>query len=392
MSSTVDTCFRGYPRVREQPKHANLRKVTCDMSTNCHKTNTDPFRTPTVVVDKNYQSINNKLVGGQNPKTLIPPVIPRPAYSMEWRNSDMLVPNRLNDKTNESLGKSGRMVSQTIVKPPENKMDQARYEAMGGIPLNTTRMPDQRLGDKHIPDTITVEEFRLPEYVSQAWRDDVNTINGYNPTQFENSSFPANSPMGLQYQNSDMTDFNRNLFTQNVQPGVFYREDVVEPVNSNIGISFQQQFLPRTYEKIQNGELIVVDHDPNFAPVPNKVEKVVEQTPDNVYDPRFNGYSTTERHYIDNTTGQPRFAYDDVNAIRMPNYITRSKIDTHNFADVYGPVPGVGKSLNEIRPMAQDAFYKDSEQFRNDITVAAMRKINAAMWQRRQAPLSVSKR
>jgi hypothetical protein len=76
----------------------------------------------------------------------------------------------------------------------------------------------------------------------------------------------------------------------------------------------------------------------------------------------------------------------------MPNYITRSKIDTHNFADVYGPSSGAGRSLNEIRPMAQDAFFKDSEQFRNDITVSAMRKINAAMWQRRQAPLSVSKR
>ena len=391
MSSKVDSCFRSYPRTNEPLKYANLRKATCDMTTNCHKTNTDPFRTKTVVVDKNYESINNKLIGGQNPKTLIPPVIPRPAYSMEWRNADMVVPNIINDKKTESLGKAGKLLPPTNT--PMKNMGDIRYTDAPINPLNSARMPSDRLGDKNIPDTITVEHFGLPEYSSKTWQDEINTPYGYNPSQFVNSSFPANSPMGVQYQSADMTEHNRNLFTQTIQPGVYYREDVVEPVNSNIGISFQQQFLPRTYDNdIENGQYIVVDHDPNFAPPPTKVEKVVVPTTDNVYDPRFNGYSTSTRQYLDKVTGQPRFAYDDINAVRMPNYITRSKIDTHNFADVYGPSSGAGRSLNDIRPMAQDAFFKDSEQFRNDITVSAMRKINAAMWQRRQAPLSVSKR
>jgi hypothetical protein len=175
---------------------------------------------------------------------------------------------------------------------------------------------------------------------------------------------------------------------------LYYREDVVEPVNANIGISFQQPFLPRSISHIENGDVIVVDHDPSFAPEKQPVEpEQPRPKADNVYDPRFNGYSSNDRFYIDKMVGQPRFAYDDVNAIRMPNYITRSKIDTFSFADTYGPANAdEGKSLNDIRPLVQDAFFKDTEQFRNDITVSAMRKMNAAMWQRRQAPFSVSKK
>lgn len=374
-----------------QLKHANLRKSdsACG-STNCFKITSDPFRTKTVVVDKNYISINNKLVGGQNPKTLIPPVIPTPMYSMDWRQSNMIVPNRLNDKTNESLYKSGYLVEEDL--PADRPLPIYNPGELVDS-LNFTAMRRDRLGNSHIPDTTTVEHFTLPEYGTISWKDDINTANGYNPTQFENSAFPANLPRGTREQSADMTDYHKQLFTQTVQPGLYYREDVVEPVNSNIGISFQQQFLPRTYNHIENGELIAVDHDPNFVnEAPAQPKPRPQPSIDNIYDPRFNGYGSAKRCYMDNVTGQPRFAYDDINAVKMPNYITRSKIDTQGFSEVYGPVAGVGKSLNEIRPLAQDAFYRDSEQFRNDISVAAMRKMNAAMWQRRQAPLSVSRR
>ena len=42
----------------------------------------------------------------------------------------------------------------------------------------------------------------------------------------------------------------------------------------------------------------------------------------NIYDPRF-GYGTGYRSYIDETTGQPRFYYDDIDAITKPNYIVK---------------------------------------------------------------------
>ena len=250
-------------------------------------------------------------------------------------------------------------------------------------------MTPERLGDSHKPENFeNVEKFSLPDYGNENWQNKVNYINGYNPIQYENSRFPANLPRGRALQSDDMSDYDDQIFTQTVQPGLYYKENVIEPVNSNIGISFQQEFLPRTIYKSENGDEIVTDNDPNFTPLPvYKAEESAEPTIYNVYDPRFNGYGSASRCYIDNVTGQPRYPYDDINAVRMPNYITRSKIDTQKFADGYGPMKDMGKSLNEIKDRANQAFYRDTEQHRNDISVDIMRKMNAAMWQRRQAPL-----
>jgi hypothetical protein len=72
----------------------------------------------------------------------------------------------------------------------------------------------------------------------------------------------------------------------------------------------------------------------------------------------------------------------------MPNYIVRSKLDTHNFSDTYGPMQNAGLSLNEVRKKAQDAFLEDSLHHRNDITTRLMRKRNAEMWQEKMYPKS----
>jgi hypothetical protein len=235
-----------------------------------------------------------------------------------------------------------------------------------------------------------IEEYMNPEhdYSEKTWDNSILVGRGYDPQQFEASHFPANMPKGNCMRNPELTEYNKRLFTQNVQPGVQYRSDVVEAVNSNIGISFQQQFNPRTYEE-KGGNLEVVDHDPNFAPSHAEIiEPLEEPRADNVYDPRFYGYGTSYRNYVDSVTGQPRFPYDDINAARMPNYIVRSKIDTHQFSDVYGPIQNSGMGLNEIRQRAQDAFYEDTTHFRNDITTRLMRKRNAEMWQEKMYPKS----
>ena len=127
----------------------------------------------------------------------------------------------------------------------------------------------------------------------------------------------------------------------------------------------------------------------HFSPAtPNDYILFVDKNANNVYDPRMYGYGTSYRNYVDKTTGQPRFPYDDINAIRQPNYIVRSKIDTHNFSDTYGPMQNSGIALNDIRQHAQDAFLDDSLSFRNDMMSRLMRKRNAELWQTRQAPLS----
>jgi hypothetical protein len=385
------SCGKRNDSLIDKKVHYKTLEKPC-ISYSCYKRNSNPFNTKEVIVDNNYTSINNKLVGGPNPKTLIPPVITTPCYSLAWKDSDLVVPSHINDHTTEYLYLSGYL-SKDDKETPDPTLDSDLYEYKNSFrsapeavkdPLNSTSMTPERL--LNVRENF---EQAIPTYEDDSWRSKINVSHGYNSNQFENSRFPNNLPRGRAEQSSDLGEYNENLFTQTVQPGVYYRNDVIESANSNIGISFQQDFLPRKASHMPNGDVLVEDMDPNITEQTIPTYDAAEQSPtmDNVYDPRFNGYGSASRCYIHNVTGQPRFPYDDINAVRMPNYVVRSKIDTQDFADRYDTMQDTGKSLNEIRPLANSAFIKDSETHRNGIMVDAMRKINAVMWQRRAAPL-----
>ena len=224
----------------------------------------------------------------------------------------------------------------------------------------------------------------------------VNGGCGYNPEQLFTSDLPANLPAGNAEKSPRMKEYNKNIFTQTIQPGVYTRSQVNEPINSNIGISFTQQFEPLTSSVNPiTGEIIYTEHDPRiidpsmFTQQPPLVE--TNATESNIYDPRFSGYGTSYRSYNDEKIGQTRFYYDDVNAIRMPNYIVRSNIDREPFADRYGPIPEGdefgNKDNNIIRGLANNAFLDSSLEFRNDLQERLMRKSNAIAWQQRQMPI-----
>jgi hypothetical protein len=108
----------------------------------------------------------------------------------------------------------------------------------------------------------------------------------------------------------------------------------------------------------------------------------------NVFDPRFTGYGSDNRNYLEPTLNQTRYYYDDVNAIRMPNYIVRSKLDScvTGFGDQYGPMRIDQRTLNENRPLAEQAYLDNHLAFRNDLMESLMRKKNSELWQIRKAP------
>jgi hypothetical protein len=249
----------------------------------------------------------------------------------------------------------------------------------------------------YVPTVPVVEGYRL-----ETGRNDVlsvqdnnpgwvNTACGYNPDQVMNG-LPSNLPVGNCDQSPEMRRYNENLFTQIVTPGVYSRNQVNEPINSNIGISFTQQFEPVTCKRDDKGLQFTL-HDPRIIePAFETPSESVKAKYDNVYDPRFYGYGTSYRSYLEPVTGQTRFMYDDVNAIRMPNYVTRSKIDHLPYADHYGAMePGneMGNELTaNIRYLAQDSWLRDSLQFREDLEQRLMRKVNAEGWQKRMYPNS----
>jgi hypothetical protein len=238
------------------------------------------------------------------------------------------------------------------------------------------------------------ENYEAPSY--RVMPDGPGMINmecGYNPEQVRNN-LPSNLPVGNCPQNEKFKQYNKNLFTQIVTPGVYTMNQVNEPINSNIGISFNQQFEPTTQYRDESG-LHYLQHDPRIIEPAemneqsNEVEEYARY--DNVYDPRFYGYGTSYRSYSEPMVGQTRFMYDDINAIKMPNYVVRSKIDHLPYADQYGPMKEgeeMGNVHNpNIRQLVQDEWMRNSLQFRDDLSERRMRKINSEAWQRKQAPL-----
>ncbi len=393
------------------------------------------------VDNKNIIGLNQRLTVGpdgqtQNPNTYIKPVVIPPTHDLSyWRDNDMIVYAQINSAgAQEDMYLSGyaestccgylepgsRLVPQTsrenfpqrtgtfpggrkIVSPvlvedriPIKSMPVEGYRENypqrtgtfpGGRKIVSPVLVEDRIPIKSIPVEGYQENYQLmPEQPGM-----MNTACGYNPDQLQ-VNLPSNLAVGNCQKSPAMAEYNRNLFTQTVTPGVYTLNQINEPINSNIGISFQQQFEPTTCDIDDNGNVHYLEHDPRVIEPDTSPSEAVMDTPryDNVYDPRFYGYGTSYRSYNEPMVGQTRFMYDDVNAIRMPNYVTRSKIDHLPYADTYGPVVEGSEMGNvhnpNIRSLVQDSWMRDSLQFRNDLTERRMRKNNAVNWQRRMAP------
>jgi len=248
------------------------------------------------------------------------------------------------------------------------------------------------------------------------WRDTpMSTINKLNTRKYQYPTLSGYTIKQLvdtlpneQRENLDQEWPIPNRLIQDIQPGVYTIPDDYQPINSNIGISETPQFgntrqyldngntifgEKQTYEDIhENYEPIVPDTKKPCSPYPiikRPVENNIE-TPNiyNVYDPRFSGYGSDDRSYLDPILGQQRYFYDDVSSVRMPNYIIRSKIDScvTPFGDDYGQMREQKLSLNDTRPLAEKYYLENNMYFRNDMMESLMRKRNREMWQEREFP------
>jgi hypothetical protein len=220
-----------------------------------------------------------------------------------------------------------------------------------------------------------------------------NMACGFNPENVE-VNLPTNAVTGMCQRDDAYSDYNKNLYTQTIQPNVYMQNQVNDPINANIGISFQQQFQPTTCQSNNDGVFYTL-HDPSII---EPAEYQMDDCPQmdssgqrvnrsNVYDPRFYGYGTSYRSYTDPMLGQTKYNYDDINLIKQPNYITRSKIDSFQFADSYGPAkPQL--PLGAVKALSQDKWLRDSLSFRTGLQEQWMRKMNTILGQRRQMPNS----
>ena len=268
---------------------------------------------PIVPNDPNYISLNQKLAGPANPKTLIPPIIAPPSHDLNiWKENGLVKHSAINDQTNFDLYRSGYTV---------NTLTPSRCTTGNYLPVHEESYKDR-------------------------------------------------------------------LLTQTIQPGVYQKSYVGEPINNNIGITYTQPFVPTVVDETPTSIKFTQYNPDDIRRIPSYIaSEIPSQTQNNVYDPRFTGYGTSYRGYTDDFTGQAKFFYKDVDSVIRPNYIVRSNVDAFPWADHYGP-DKQNCAADEVRTLANNAFHDSALKFRTELQERLMRKRNAEMWQRRAFPKS----
>lgn len=341
----------------------------------------------------NYVSQNQKLSGTPNPKTLISPIIaPRSHDFNTQRATNNTQHSHINSKYQFDNYRSGYKTS------PCNYQKTEEYINTPNIEKYTSK-PDIREYISRKPDTdISQTKCGFNPY-SQCGKPyphikgeslcetEGHVINNYE-CNMKNNNMPVNQPSGACQQDPVFNKYNKNLNTQSIQPGVYNHNEVIEPINSNIGISFQQQFNPTTTEHTDSGETFYTEHASSIIEPTLPIDSTDVAY---VYDPRHTGYGDSTRAYTDTMLGQTRFFYDDVEAMKLPNYIVRSKIDHIPQADKYGPMIDTNRNGNintpDIREIAQNQYLDNQLAFRNDLTQRLMKKSNAKRVQQKLMPI-----
>jgi hypothetical protein len=402
--------------------------------------------------DQTYTSNNQKLVGGANPKTKIRPIVAPPSYEWScWRENDFVLPPQINTRSVQDYYSSGYYVDEPPVAMNKDMREMSSQPYRGFSSSSSSTGSSRKSGKQDIHSKVSAivenyeDEVRPVDRSNFYFRSDQKGSGqsnsckkdecsyrefGVTPLDRENGDFlemkrrkqplkttgdlddslgydpsnldydwPSNYPAANCRRSKEMKNANGQLFTSTVVPGVYYKNQIIEPISSNIGISFDQQIPARKVTKDQYGNVIYEARDPRLYEPEEDQEPPRSSVPSvyDVYDPRYDGYGTQERSYVDKLTGQPRFYYDDVNAIRRPNYVMRSNIDFlgDDVADSYGPIVDSQTEcgLNERVRLAADQSYTDNAlDFRTEMMTRLMRKRNAELWQNRLAPKTTMKK
>ena len=371
----------------------------------------NPTMTPeSKIMQPDYISPNQKLVGKPMPRTEVAPIIVPPTNCLDfWKPNDFVTQSGINSESTVDLGRSGYLITDQSClsdrKCGENT-PYVKHELGNTCHLGVTIEPF----DNEVPklfqgggkndfqelsshsnygkysDHVVPGEIMMSKLQQNNLDGNIMTEMGYYPKRPNANNLPSNLAVGNAQLDPAFNNYNKNVFTNIIQPGVYTRNETIQPISENIGISYTQQFQPITEDINQNGTTFIYEDPVTYNP------KIVEQKEginnSNVYDPRFTGAGTTYRTYIDKMTGQPRFYYDDIDCHRKPNYVTRNNIDFTDYGTTYGPQNhGEFMDQRNVRAKAQDTYLNNQLTFRTEMQERLMRKRNAEAWQQKVAPI-----
>jgi len=371
-------------------------------------------------------SLNGRLVGPPNPRTLVQPIIPTPIYIKQ--DNDFIVPSAINDNKRQEFYQNGYVVTNSAPVDYEN-IYREYTGGGGGIPHKTLKygkneFEGYRSHQNPVPQP-SFQQSALPpvreDYISNdgGYNYNYNNYsidqNYYNQNGYDNTPYPSidkacgvnpdnlNYNLPINYQSSEcqrrenMKEYNKNLFSIPLQPGIYNYSQVNKPSasQSNMGISFTQPHLPTSFD--QDGDNYqFTEHDPSqvrqVAPPPYHSENYGQPLRNEIYDPRLTGYGTSYRSYIEPVTGQPRFYYDDIDQYTQSNYITRNNLDIYGFAPRVGVAGEPILEGDNLRAAANANYTNCQLQQRTELQQRLMRKNSGREWQRRISPISTTSR
>lgn len=326
-------------------------------------------------------------------RTKIPPVIVPPPNDPEWFVNNLYVRSCVNGDSPMDPNLSGYNLQNAQPGAPRSSLVEYPIPVnhqLGRNPIVNYQSPGviiEPFSSGHASPSISykLQHSAGPETNMYAQSNDLmrerlnfgKTLDApiYNPSQLQNY-LPSNANAGPLPRSGILNDFNKNLITQSLQPGIYSRNAIIEPTSSNIGISFTQQLQPRTDSITHQGGVMYNRHDGRvFKSEPSRQTSGCA-APDDVYDPRQSGYGTAYRAYVDPFSGSAKMYYDDVDDVRRPKFIARSNVDmltpeqSTNFFNV------------------DNSFRSMTENHRMDISERAMEKINNNNYYKRLAPIS----
>lgn len=391
-----------------------------------------PYMDNNVPIEAAYGQ-NQSYAGPPNPRTLVQPIIPNPIFDFaSWQPNDFMVPSGINDQKRVEFWQNGYVVSPQSAPPvpPVREMyakynyepekpefghapqeppsarqeahDRVRREFRG---YQQHRVPQRPLREDYAPDEQAYNNYAVrSNYYNQTLynqtRPDpyVDRQCGYDADNLR-YQLPVNYRADACQKTPSMTEYNKNLFSIPLQPGVYTQSQVNQPYASmsNLGISMDQPFLPTTSSFDDKTQVFkYVEHDPaTVRPVPvapYNSQDFGAPLRNEIYDPRLTGYGTSYRSYIEPLTGQPRFYYDDIDQQTQPNYITRNNLD------IYGGLPTIGAANQKVlegdalRTLTNNNYTDNQIQFRTELQQRLMHKNSNREWQQRIAPITTTAR
>lgn len=330
---------------------------------------------------------NQSLVGRPNPKTMVQPIIPSPAYANEvWQLNDFVIPTGINDQKRQELFSNGYIATGDTVLNKSKERQNIQ-------PLERQPFPTMDIREDYEESKTPIENISLNQSSTNRYstvEDDMIDFGcGYQPLNLE-SNLPSNYLASSCQTKPNMKNYNNNLFEIPIQPGLYTKSQVNQPSSSmsNLGISYTQPFLPTTFEN-KKGYQTFIEHDPyQMKPVKEDYASPKQPFRRDIYDPRLTGYGTNYRSYIEPVTGQPRYYYRDIDQQTQNGYLTRNKVDFAQFGTTTGAYP-FDKPLEggALREYANSTYTDSQIGYRTELQQRLMRKNNSREWQQRIAPI-----